>query len=179
MSTGKIFLLFCFTIILLLLPPLAARKEEKKGNINLLALVPWPDDRPHADWDAGPDLLAGARVAIKEINNSTDILPDYRLNLIESGHEACGLPGGNLGVVNLVKYAINPPSNSRRGPVAAVLGLFCSTSTKIIAPFAGRKGIDLLQLSGSNSPDFLKDKGLYPHLWRFLESATVHADTVI
>ena len=157
--------------------PVFVRSSE--DIINLLALVPWPDDRPHADWDAGPDLLAGARVAIEEINNSTDILPDYKLNLIESGHEACGLPGGNFGVVNLVKYAINPPSNSRRGPVAAVLGLFCSTSTKVISPFAGRNGIDLLQLSGSNSPDFLRDKELYPHLWRFLESATVYADTVI
>ena len=180
MYTGKTLLLFYLTIVLIiLLPSFAAKEEEEEGNLNLLALVPWPDERPHADWDAGPDLLAGARVAIKEINNSTDILPDYKLNLIESGHEACGLPGGNFGVVNLVKYAINPSSNSRRGPVAAVLGLFCSTSTKIIAPFAGRNGIDLLQLSGSNSPDFLRDKELYPHLWRFLESATVHADTVI
>ena len=177
MSTGKVLQFFCLTIILLL-PPLGA-EIGGEDIINLLALVPWPDDRPHADWDAGPDLLAGARVAIEEINNSTDILPDYKLNLIESGHEACGLPGGNFGVVNLVKYAINPPSNSRRGPVAAVLGLFCSTSTKVISPFAGRNGIDLLQLSGSNSPDFLRDKELYPHLWRFLESATVYADTVI
>ena len=170
-------LVFAFLYFLAVSARIACGTQEK-AVINLLALVPWPDDRPYADWDAGPDLLAGARVAINEINNSTDVLPNHRLNMIESGHEACGLTGGNFGVVNLVKTAITPSVN-RIGTVASVLGLFCSTSTKVISPFAGREGVDMIQLSGSNSPDFLRDKHQYPHLWRFLESATVYADTVI
>ena len=170
-------LVFAFLYFLAVSARIACGTQEK-AVINLLALVPWPDDRPYADWDAGPDLLAGARVAINEINNSTDVLPNHRLNMIESGHEACGLTGGNFGVVNLVKNAITPSVN-KIGTVASVLGLFCSTSTKVISPFAGREGVDMIQLSGSNSPDFLRDKHQYPHLWRFLESATVYADTVI
>ena len=145
-------------------------------SIHLLALVPWPDDREHADWDAGPDLLTSARVAIQEINNSTSVLPNYELVLIESGHEACGLVGADFGLVNLVENAVNPWTSN---PVAAVLGLFCSSSTKVLSPIAGAPGIDLIQLSGSNSPIFLTNKDDYPHLWRFLESATVHADAMV
>jgi gamma-aminobutyric acid type B receptor len=143
-------------------------------DVHLLALVPWPDDRDHADWDAGPDLLASARVAIDEVNNSTMILPDYRLVLNESGHEACGLLSGDMGILNMIKYAVNPHTSVQP---AAVLGLFCSTSTKVVAPLAGR--YDMIQLSGSNSPEFLFNKGKYPHLWRFLESGSVHADTMV
>ena len=145
-------------------------------NIHLLSLVPWPDDREHADWDAGPDLLTSARVAIQEINNSTSVLPNYELVLIEKGHEACGLIASDFGLVNLIENAVNPWAPN---PVAAVLGLFCSSSTKVLSPIAGAPGIDLIQLSGSNSPIFLTDKDKYPHLWRFLESATVHADAMV
>ena len=175
-KTMQILLYFCTIIVVHHSSAVAKIHGRRREVINLLALVPWPDDRPHADWDAGPDLLAGARVAINEINNSTDVLPNHRLNMIESGHEACGLSGANTGLVNMVKKCLH------NGPVAVILGLFCSTSTKILSPIAGKKGFDTIQLSGSNSPDFLASgdpPGHYPHLYRFLESATVHADTVI
>lgn len=169
---------FLFKMIVLQLEFVCSSSNNDTTNIQdiyILGLVPWPDDRDHADWDAGPDLLAGARVALEEINNSSDrILPNYRLVLIERGHEACGLVGGNMGIVNLVTNAIDSPHR-----VAAVLGMFCSTSTKIISPLAGTSGVDLIQLSASNSPDFLTYRNQFPHLWRFLESATVHADTMI
>ena len=147
-------------------------------DVTLLALVPWPDERPYADWDAGPDLLVSARIAVDEVNADPDVLPNHRLVLEERGHEACGLTGGNMGILNLVKYAIDPRTAGKN--VLGVIGMFCSTSTKEISPVAGRDDIDFIQLSGANSPDFLKGgPGAYPHLWRFLESATVHADAMI
>ena len=141
--------------------------------IRMLALVPWPDIREHAGWDAGPDLLAAGRVAVKEINSRSDLLPGYKLEMVEAGHEACGHSETDMGVINFVDNAINPPNST----VAVVVGLYCSTSAKVIAPIAGISG--LIQLSAANSPLFRTKSDSFPYLWRFLVSASVYADMII
>ena len=151
---------------------------DGKVPLNILVLVPWPDERPVfiSGWDRGLDLLAGGRVAVNEINNRTDVLPDYQLNIIAAGHEACSLTEERFSITNLVYHAINPDS---RDNVAAVLGLYCSASTIHLSPLAGREGVDLIQLSSSASPIFRRNLEHYPHLWRFLHSADAFADTMI
>ena len=150
--------------------------------VKLLVLVPWPSDRVDADWDAGLDLLAGGRVAVNEISNRTDLLKDYHIELVvpEYGHEPCGFVEASQGIKNLIQSSIHPPEQ-----VLAVLGLFCSTSTKEISSLAGHQ---LIQLSAANSPIFhpdnitLLDSTLqpdYPHLWQFLTSASVYADMMV
>ena len=145
-------------------------------DINLLMLVPWPDSRKFSGYGPGPSLYGGARVAVSDINNSSDILPDYRINMIESRHEACGLVEASEGVVNFMKYAFNPNSPET---VAAVIGLYCSTSTRAISRIAGHSGVDLLQLTAANSPSFLTDTPPYSHLWYFLQHATNYASMMI
>ena len=153
--------------------------------VKLLVLAPWPSDRDDAGWDAGLDSLAGGRVAVKEINNTTDLLRDHHIELVvpEYGHEPCGFVETSQGILNLLQNSIHPP-----GEVLAVLGLFCSTSTKEISSLAGRESVQLIQLSASNSPIFhpdnitLRDTTLqptYPHLWQFLASASIYADIMI
>ena len=152
--------------------------------VKLLVLVPWPSDREDAEWDPGLDLLAGGRVAVNEINNRTDILNDYHIELVvpEYGHEACGLIETSQGLINFVQNSIDSP-----GQVLAVLGLFCSTSTKEISSLAGHDSVQLIQLSAANSPilrpnyteTLLGNRPDYPHLWRFLVSASVYADMMM
>ena len=153
------------------------------NSVQLLVLVPWPSDRDDAGWDVGLDLLAGGRVAVNEINNTTDLLKGYHIELLVPvyGHEACGLRETSRGIINLVQHSIYPP-----GQVLAVLGLYCSTSTKEISSLAGHESIQLIQLSAANSPIFDPEVNKifhsvtdYPHLWRFLPSATVYADMMI
>ena len=153
------------------------------NSVQLLVLVPWPSDRDDAGWDVGLDLLAGGRVAVNEINNTTDLLKDYHIELLvpEYGHEACGLRETSQGLVNFVQHSIYPP-----GQVLAVLGLYCSTSTKEISLLAGHESVQLIQLSAANSPIFdpeinegIAHQSDYPHLWRFLTSATVYANMMM
>ena len=143
-------------------------------SIDILVLVPWPDPRQHAGWDVGLELLPAGRIAARTINNRTDLLRDYQINLIEAGHEACGLTENSLGLTNLVGKALSTGAN-----VAAVLGLFCSTSTTALSPVAGHEGADLIQLSASYSPIFNKHSNRFPHLWRFVQSADVYADAIL
>ena len=79
--------------------------------VKLLVLVPWPSDREDAGWDAGLDLLAGSRVAVNEINNRTDLLKDYHIELVvpEYGHEPCGFVEASQGIKNLIQSSIHPP----------------------------------------------------------------------
>ena len=156
-------------------PPTSLRT---KTQIHYLLLVPFPDvrNRSHAGWSAGRDLLTGARVAVSEINQRADILNNYEINLIEAAHESCGLSETDVGLLNLVNNSINPllPHD-----VVAVFGLYCSTSTIALSPIAGSEGVDLIQLSASNSPTFKLKGDSFPRLWRFLISAGVYADMMI
>ena len=160
-------------VIILILVCLSSQEYGNKKIIRILALVPWPDDREQAGWDAGSHLLPAGRVAVKEINSRSDLLPGYKLEMVEAGHEACSHSETDMGVINFVDNAINPPN----GTVAVVVGLYCSTSAKIIAPIADISS--LIQLSAANSPLFRKNSNSFPHLWRFLVSASVYADMII
>ena len=147
--------------------------QGNQTTINLLLLVPWAETADDG-YGPGPDLYGGARVAVSEVNNNSDILPDYRINVIESRNEACGQIESSEGIVNMVRYAINPQSPER---VACIIGLYCSTSTQALSPVAGHVGFDIIQLTVANSPTF-RDFN-YPHLWHFIELASNYANMML
>ena len=160
----------CWSVVLVVLC-LATTPLIAAMDIDLLVLVPWHHD------SGGLGLLPGARIAAQQINNRTDLLSGYSINIIEAGHEACGITEDYIGLLNLAYHGTNRPVESRN--VAAVLGLFCSTSTASLSAIAGRNDVELLQLSGSNSPVFNQNTDNYPHLWRFLQSVGIYADMMI
>ena len=143
--------------------------------LNFLVLVPWPDSREHANWDVGLDLIPGGRMAAKEINSRSNILEDYDVRIIEAGHDACGLIEHSLGLINSVNFGVNPQKYN----ITGVLGLFCSPSTFALSAIASNAEISIIQLSASNSPIFDERIDQFPHLWRFLESATAYANMMI
>ena len=152
--------------------------STSKATLNVLVMVPWPDKRDEAitGWDNGLAFLAGAQVAVEEVNRQRDILHDYKLDIIVAGHEACDLNEVALGVPNLVHLAINPDAKNN---VAAILGLYCSASSLNISPISSTRNVDLIQMAVSNSPIFKQNPDRYQHQWRFLLSASVFADMMI
>ena len=121
----------------------------------------------------------GARIARDKINQLTDVLPGYRIELIVKDIEACSSSeGAGIGLSNLVKYTVNDPPCR---PVVAVAGLLCSSHTAELARIAGHDGLGSvpLQLSAANSPIFRTHNDQFPHLWHFLGSATAYTDTVL
>ena len=139
----------------------------------LLTLVPFPD--PGAGWDRGLGTIPGARIAQDEINNRTDLLPGYHIELIVENIEACSRTEVGIGLNNLVKYTMNPPCR----PVVAVTGLMCSSHTSALSPIAGHDGFDLIQLSVANSPIFEEQFVNFPHLWRFLGSGNLYVQATL
>ena len=154
-------------------PHTTASRETKP--LYLLTLVPFPDPRDGAGWDGGLGSISGARIARDEINNRTDLLPGYHIELIVKNIEACSLTETGIGLTNLARFALSPPCR----PVLAVTGLMCSSHTFIVSPVAGHEGFDLMQLSIASSPIFQTANNSFPHLWRFLGSATAHVSTAM
>ena len=114
-------------------------------------------------------------IAQEEINNRSDILPGYHIELIQDTIEICSSSEAGIGLSNLVKHTVSPPCR----PVVAVMGLECSSHTSILSPVAGHEGFDLIQLSKASSPIFEAQNNQFPHLWRFRGAATVYSDTVL
>ena len=138
--------------------------------LKTLVLVPFPDSNGTNGWDRGLELLPAARVAVREINNKTDLLAGYEMQLIERSHDACGVSIHSIfgGVSNLIRGALQTTVNDTNA--IAVLGLACSTVAASVSQIAGRDEVSLLQLAIANS-DILRDQTTYPHLWRFLSSS--------
>ena len=166
-----VIILFVLVINLLLIgaaetscPNTSATADIKP--LYLLTLASIPDDLR---------ALSGARIAQDEINNRTDLLSGYHIELIVDTIVGCSIFEAGIGLSNLVKYTVNPPCR----PVVAVNGLGCSSHTSVLSPVAGHDGYDLIQLSSANSPIFQTQQHHFPHLWQFLDSAAVYSDTIL
>ena len=120
-------------------------------------------------------VVSGALVAQDEINNRTNLLPGYHIELIIKRQDTCYSHYPVTDLSNLLKNTIDPPCR----PVVAVNGLSYSSQTIVISPIAGHNGFDLIQLSSANSPIFQTQNDRFPHLWTFIGSATVYSDIVL
>ena len=134
----------------------------------LYLLVLWP-------FHGGLTALSGPRIARDEINNQSDILSDYHIELIVDTIEGCSSNEAGIGLSSLLKHTLNPQCR----PVVAVAGLGCSSYTSELSPIAGHNNYDLIQLSSANAPIFDTESHRFPHLWRFLGSASVYSDVVL
>ena len=153
---------------------LIAGKQEPH-TLRLLVLVPFPDPRPSAGWDRGLELLPAAQLACNHVNNRTDLLPGYRLELIEASSDACGVSTIYTAIINFARYATRPADQES---IVAVIGLACSSVTAAISPIAGHSQLDYIQVSMSNSI-MLRSREKFRHLWRVLPSSLAYADTAI
>ena len=141
----------------------------------VLVLVPFPDSRPGSGFDGGLSSLPGARIARDEINNHSDILEGYHIELIEGNAEACSCLTSPDGLVNLVEYGIE----AKCSPVVAIAGLICSSHTLELSRVISRGQVSLIALAAANSPIFELESDRYPHLWRFLGSASVYGEAAL
>ena len=142
----------------------------------VLVLVSFPDSRPGSSgFDGGLSSLPGARIARDEINNHSDILEGYHIELIEGNAEACSRLTAPDGLVNLVEYGLE----AKCSPVVAMAGLICSSHTLELSRVISRGQVSLIALAVANSPIFELESDRYPHLWRFLGSASVYGEAAL
>ena len=149
------------------------RVNASETTLYLLNVVPYPDDRPFAGWEGGFELIPAGDLAIEQINNKSDLLPGYRLELVDIESEACGISTITTGYVNFYRHLVQPNSL-----VVGVVGLFCSTVTAAISPVASHPGIDYIQVAGSTSPLF-QNVTAYPRLYHAISSTTIFSKATL
>ena len=145
----------------------AEHSTDETTVLYLLNVQPYPDGRPGAGWDRGFELIPAGRLAIDQINNQSDLLPGYRLELIDIESEACGIRVINTGLVNFYRHLVDP-----NYLVVGVVGLFCSPVTAVISPIANHPGIDYIQVAGSTS-SLLRNVADYPRLYHTISTSTI------
>ena len=146
---------------------------DSRPVLSLLNVLPYPDNRSFAGWDRGLELVPAGRLAVEQINDNPDVLPDYHLELIDIESEACGLSLVTEGLVNSYRHLVDPHST-----VLGVVGLFCSSVTDVMAPILDHPNITLLEIAGSTSPIHSSSSD-YPLLYHTISSSTVFNEAAI
>ena len=106
------------------------------------------------------------------INNRTDILPGYHIQLLE-GNSGC--QHESTSAYGLVSNVFYDGAGPRIHPhVVGVIGPACSESALLIGTLGARDGISLIQISPSATSPLLTDTVKYRNTFRTLSTALQH-----
>ena len=148
------------------------------STLYLLNVVPYPDDGENAGWDRGLDLVPAGHLAAEQINNHSELLSGYKLELVDIDSESCGRSTITKGVVNLHTELVTPILNNRSSCVVGIIGLYCSMVTNALAPIVSRPGVDYVKLAASTSPKHRYDP-IFRDVFHTIASSSVFNEAVI
>ena len=142
---------------------------EKPKTLYLLTLLSYVDNdtSPIADGDS---IIAGAELAVAEINNRSDLLENYRLELIPA-NDGCIL--GWKSVINLIDNLYYGGKQ-----IVGIIGPECSDAVKAVASLTGKPEIALINVHLGSAPE-LADRSLYPYSFGINPSTTNCIDLML
>jgi hypothetical protein len=152
--------------------------QIKCSTLYLLNVVPYPDNGENAGWDRGLDLVPAGHLAAAQINNHSELLSGYKLELVDIDSESCGRSTITKGVVNLHTELVIPILNNRSSCVVGIIGLYCSMVTSAIVPIVSRPGVNYVKLAASGSPEHRYDP-TFRDVFHTIASSSVFNEAVI
>ena len=117
-------------------------------NISILVMAPSPGNLTRG-WEEGPAVIPAARLAVKEINNSTDILSGFTLQLMEA-NSGCSIV--SEAIISFVRDLYNC-----KEPVVGIVGPGCSEAALQISSLTSRYEVSLLHITPSATSPQLED----------------------
>ena len=129
----------------------------------LLSLLPYPEFTRPSDHNAGTNVFLGGQIAVELINNRSDILKGYELELIEA---ASGCSNELHGLVSFINEVFH--SGKR---IMGVIGPKCSKTNALLTPLLNREEIALNHFHLSLVP-VLENGMRYPY--SFSTSRSLH-----
>lgn len=164
----------CFTLLLRAVAGLKLTVNDSVNSgdlkqLHLLTILPYPDSESQPSYDAGYDLLAAANLAVEIINNRSDVLPGYRLNLV-NGDGGCDLTSN--GLLTLVREVVYAKEDIN---IVGIIGPGCSASAQTVSPISARLRLNNIHIAGS---PLLANRTLYPYSVSMLGSAMSFTDSL-
>ena len=143
--------------------------SKERQTLFILAMVPFPDPEKPAwarpNFDAAHSLLPAAQLAIDQINNRSDVLRDYNLELLE-GDSGCNVVTTTY--VTMVDLLFSDK------PVVGIVGPACSEAALSVAR---QTGLDVVHVTTGSIP-LLDDRTNYPNTFGITSSSTAHVDVI-
>ena len=174
--------LIVFTLIyaVILGRPVASSENIQAdcSTLYLLNVVPYPDSGENAGWDRGLDLVPAGHLAAEQINNHSDLISGYKLELVDIDSESCGRSTITKGVVNLYTKLVSPLLRNRTSCIVGVIGLYCSMVTNALVPIVSRPGVDYVKLAASTSPEH-RYNPTFRDVFHTIASSSVFNEAVI
>ena len=138
--------------------------------IYFMAAGPLPDSGSFApSWAGGTAVIHAVQLARKHINERSDILPGYRLEVIEADS------GCNIVSKYAIAFAKHYVRNSQDKIIAGIIGPGCSDSTLLLAPVLAKEELSVVQIAPSaTSPELVNDA--YNTTFRIFSSTLIYVD---
>ena len=140
--------------------------DDPRKTIYLLTLAPYPNPTASLSpsWDAGPDIVPALRLAAEHVNNRTDVLDSYKLELI---YEDGGCNIASTSVVSFVRGLVLVEEDRQ---IVGIIGPGCSSASLLVAPLLARDELSLINIHTAGSP-LLENRTLYRNSFGTLGSA--------
>lgn len=134
--------------LVLLFSPIVAFAEVPPHDIYLVVLVPLPlPDGTPSSWNPGPVLFPAARIAAEEINNSTEVLPNYNLRLIQA-NSACEKIQTAYSLVELYETSKQ---------IVGIVGPGCTGPAILTSDLTSKYEVSLIHVTPSATSPSLED----------------------
>ena len=136
-----------FVLLLLCASEAEDKNKHNVTTLRLIVVVPLTTPTAPAQWERGPEILPGARLAVDEINRMA-VLSGYELELAVVDEAGCHPDTSVLSFYEQVAVDLGRQSSQTIG----VVGLMCSAVSKAMQALCGVPGgVNLVQLSAGPS----------------------------
>ena len=150
---------------------IALCKESSSNScktLYILQVVPF--HTPQEDgWDRGLEVIPAGRVALRHINGHPELLKDLELEIINVPSNSCAVSSPYVPFVEVMSLV----TSSKQKCVFGIVGLYCSSVTRITVPPFSHEKFGFVQLTSSTSPDLL-NTGTYPYLFKTIASSEIY-----
>ena len=146
---------------------------DKPNTLYLLSLLSYPDTDPSLvpSRTDGRTIIAGAQLALQEINNRTDVLANYNLELIPAD-DGCNFSW--KAVISLIDNLYYSGGKQ----IVGIIGPECSDATEAVAPLTGQPEIALINVQLGSAPG-LGNRSLYPYSFGINPSTSNAIDSMV
>ena len=150
-----------------------SRIESTSKTIYFGLMLSYPDTQNRASFvgsfDDGHDIAPAVYLAVEQINNRTDLLSDYQVELIRAD--------GGCNVTERTVIGINKLACSCK-PVVGIIGPSCGTSSMVISQIVGNHEFSLTTIHYGQR-EILGNRTLFPYAFGILGSQAIYVDAVV